>query len=238
MSRHKAATPELRQVAPGVHVAEARQRFYGLEIGARMTVLELEAGLLVHSPVALDPSALEPLGEPRWVLAPNLLHHLYVGPWLDAGLEGWAARGLPDKRPDLRFHGVVEAGVQPFGREVELIALSCFPATNEVVVLHRPSRTLIVTDLLLNISPRAPGFTRLAMRCLGGYPGCRTTVVERLGMDRPLARREIARIAALDFDRLIMAHGEIVEHGARQALVDAFRWLSLPREALATRSDS
>jgi hypothetical protein len=39
-------------------------------------------------------AAITPLGEPRWVLAPNLLHHLFVGPWLDAGLEGWACRWL------------------------------------------------------------------------------------------------------------------------------------------------
>ena len=77
----------------------------GLEVGARMTVLALEGGLLVHSPVAVDPETVAHLGTPRWVVSPNKLHHLHIGPWIEGGLEGWAAPGLPEKRPDLAFSG-------------------------------------------------------------------------------------------------------------------------------------
>lgn len=216
-----------REVAPGVHVAEAQQRFFGLEVGARMTVLELSGGLLVHSPIAIDPSAVAPLGTPRWVLAPNLFHHLHVGPWIDAGAEAWAARGLPEKRADVTFRGVVEPGASPFGGDLALLPLSCFSLSNEVVVLHRPSRTLVVTDLCFNLPPSAPWSTRLVMRGVGGYPGCRSTLLERWGMQRDAARRELAEIASWDFDRLVLSHGEIVETGGKDALLGAFRWLGL-----------
>jgi hypothetical protein len=215
----------LRRIAPGVHVAEAPQRFLGAEVGARMTVLRLEGGLLVHAPLAVDPAVLTELGSPRWVLAPNLLHHLYVGPWIDAGLEAWAAPGLDAKRRDLTFHGVLEEGSRPFGEEVTLLPLTCFDLTREVVLLHRPSRTLVVTDLLYNFPPTAPAFTRAAMRALGGYPGCRTSLIERWGMRREPARREMAEIAGWDFDRIVMAHGEVLERGGRAAFEEAFRWL-------------
>ena len=218
-------TQQVQQVAPGVHTVEAPQRFLGLEVGARMTVLELDGGLLVHSPVALPPEALDHLGAPRWALAPNRLHHLHVGPWAEAGLETWAAPGLPEKRPDVPFHGVVTEASRPFGDEVEVKPLSCFPLTNEVVALHRPSRTLIVSDLVFNFPPEAPWLTRAAMRGLWGYPGCQTTLLERAGMRRGAARREIAAILEWDFDRLIMAHGEVIEAGGKAALRRAFRWL-------------
>lgn len=217
---------EIRTIVPGVHVAEAPQGFLGIEVGARMTVLELDGGLLVHSPIALEPDTISHLGSPRWVLAPNLLHHLYVGPWIDAGLEAWAAPGLPDKRPDLHFHGVVEQPTShPFGDDLLLMPLACFALTNEVALLHRPSRTLIVSDLVFNFSPEAPWSTRAAMRCLGGYPGCKVTLLERLGMRRAVARRELNALAQWDFDRLIMAHGDVIETGGKKALLDAFRWL-------------
>jgi len=222
------ASHELREIANGVHVVEAPQRFFGLEVGTRMTVLQLPGGLLVHSPIALEPSALAHLGEPRWVLAPNLFHHLYVGPWLQAGLEGWAPVGLPDKRPDVHFHGVVEPGVQPFGEDVVLLPMQCFPMANEVVVLHRPSRTLIVSDLVFHISPKAPWLTRTVMRCLCGYPGCRTTLLERVAMQRAVAREELATLAAWDFDRVVMAHGDVIETGGKAALLSAFDWLAPP----------
>ncbi|MFT4622513.1 MAG: hypothetical protein ACI8PZ_001169 [Myxococcota bacterium] len=217
----------LQTLTDGVHVQVATQRFYGLEVGARMTVLQLEGGVLVVSPLDVPPDSVAHLGPLRWVLAPNLLHHLYVGPWIDAGAEGWAAPGLPAKRPDLTFHGVVEPGVQPFGPEVELIPLRCFPFASEVVLLHRPSRTLVVTDLVFNFDPTAPWLTRAAMRCACGYPGCRTTLLERALMHRDIAREEVQGLLALDFDRLVLAHGEVIETGGRAALAGAFDWLGL-----------
>jgi hypothetical protein len=221
----------LRRIAVGVHVAEARQRFAGIEVGARMTALELGGGLLVHSPIDVEPSTVTTVGEPRWVLAPNLLHHLYVGPWAESGLEVWAAPGLPEKRPDVAFAGVAEADTHPFGSDVRLMALRCFGMTNEVVLLHRPSRTLVVSDLVYRFTRDAPWLTRAAMWCLRGYPGCRTSLIERFGFDRTIAREEIATIASWDFDRLVMAHGEVLETGAKDAFVRAFDWLSVPGAA-------
>lgn len=217
----------MRTLAPGVHVMEAPQRFFGVEVGARMTVLETSGGLLVHSPIDVDPAVVAPWGAPRWVVAPNKLHHLYAGRWMAAGLEGWAAPGLPEKRADLRFAGVLDEGAAPFGEEVAHVPLRCFPFANEVVLLHRPSRTLVVTDLVFHFTPRAPWFTRLALACACGYPGCRTTLLERVAFDRPVARREIATLLALDFDRLVMAHGEVIETGGREALRGAFAWLGV-----------
>jgi len=193
-----------------------------------MTVLETGEGLLVHSPLGVDPAQVAALGQPRWVLAPNLLHHLYVGPWLTAGYEGWAAPGLMAKRPDLAFEGELTEGPRSFGTDVVAYPLRCFPMTQEVVLHHRTSGTLVVTDLVFNLSAEAPFATRLAMACMCGYPGCRTTALERLGMNRPLARREVGALLELPFDRLIMAHGEVVETGGKQALRDALSWLGLP----------
>lgn len=215
----------MRKLADGVHVVDAPQRFLGVELGARMTVLETDQGLLVHSPVAADPSVLEPLGDPRWVVAPNKLHHLYVGPWIDAGLEAWAAPGLPDKRRDLSFAGVLSSDDHPFGDSIAVFPTKAFAFTNEVAFLHRPSRTLVVADLVFHVTERAPWATRAAMTLLGGYPGCCTTVLERVGFDRPVARRELGELLDQDFDRLVMAHGEVIETGGREALRGALHWL-------------
>lgn len=215
----------MRRLAPDLHVLEAPQRFLGLEVGARMTILRLEGGVLVHSPVAVDPRSV---GEPaRWILAPNLLHHLHAGPWIAAGAEGWAAPGLPEKRTDLAFTGVIDSDAHPFGDEIAVLPTRSFPFANEVAVLHRPSRTLILTDLAFNFPATAPFATRAAMACLCGYPGCRSTLLERFGMKRALARDELRTLLSWDFDRLILAHGDVVEQGGREALAGAYRWLGV-----------
>lgn len=210
-----------------LHTFEAPQRFLGLEIGTRMTVISIEGSLLLHSPIDLDPEALAALGTPRWLLAPNLMHHLYVKPWIERGVESWAAPGLPEKRTDLRFDHVVNEDLSPFGDAIQLIPLRCFPLTNEVVVFHRPSRTLILTDLVFNFTAETPWLTRAAMWCSGAYPGCRVSVLERFGMNRAVARKEIAALLELDFDRVILAHGAIVESNGKAALREAYRWLGL-----------
>lgn len=214
-----------RNVGPGLHVVDAHQRFYGLPVGARMTVVNIGDDLLIHSPVAVDPYVVEHLGNLRWVIAPNLLHHLYVGPWVDAGAEAWGPTGLPEKRADVNFAGVLAKDENPFDDDIELIPLTCFDFTNEIAVFHRPSRTLIVADLVFNFPSTAALTTRAAMWWLGGYPGCRTTLLEQFGMNREVAREEIGKIADLDFDRLIMSHGDIIESGGREAFRNAFHWL-------------
>jgi len=215
------------EIAPGVHTTDRSLRFLGLEVGTRMTVLQLSGGLLIHSPVDIPPESLTDLGDPRWVLAPNKLHHLFVGPWSEAGLDTWACRGLPEKRPDVRFTGVVETGTHPFGPDVEVVALSCFSFSNEVVLFHKPSKTLLVTDLLFNLSPAAPWPTRAAMWCACAYPGCSSSLLERVGMNRALARQELGAILEFDFERIILSHGDVVQSEARQAFAHAYRWLGL-----------
>lgn len=192
-----------------------------------MTVIDIDGSLLLHSPIDLEPAALAPLGAPRWLLAPNRMHHLYAGTWMARGLESWVAPGLPQKRAELTFDHVVHRACEPFGDAVRLIPLRCFSLTNEVVLLHRPSRTLVVTDLVFHFSRETPWLTRAAMWCSGAYPGCRASIIERLGMKRDIACDEIAGLLDLDFDRLIPAHGAIIESGGKDALRAAYRWLGL-----------
>jgi hypothetical protein len=217
----------LRELSDGVHVAERPQRFWGIELGARMTVLELEGGLLVHSPLDLDPSTVAHLGVLRWALAPNKFHHLYVGRWVSAGAEAWATASLLAKRRDVAFAGALARGSAPFGGDVALFPLTCLPFVDEVVALHRPSRTLLVADLVFNLDATAPWLTRVAMRGALAYPGASASVIERALMHRETARREIAELLDQDFDRLIVAHGDVIETGGKDALTRAYAWLGV-----------
>jgi len=43
--------------------------------------------------------------------------------------------------------------------------------------------------------------------------------------DRPLAKRCMERILAWDFDRIVIAHGEVLETGGQEALRSSYAWL-------------
>ncbi len=225
-----------RQLATDLWVTERPQRALGVEMGTRMTVVRLADGsLFVHSPVALDRptrAALDALGPVRHVVAPNKFHHLYAGAYpvvyLDARL--YAAPGLAERRRDLPIDETLhDTPPQAWAGQIEQTLFRGMPVTNEVVFLHRATRTVIFTDLVTNIRS-APGFdTRLLFLLNGTYGRFGSGWIERLlTRDRAAARASVERVLAWDFDRVIMAHGEILEHGGPTAARAAFDWLFAP----------
>lgn len=224
----------MRRIDASLWVAERPLRFLGaVELGTRMTVVRLrDGGLLLHSPVALDEPlrvALSRIGTPRHVVAPNRFHHLFVGEYRAAFPEArlYAAPGLPEKRPDLHFDAVLPGETpMPWGDEFDMELFAGLPVMNEVVSFHRASGTLLLCDLAFHYGPEAPLLTRLCFRLVGGYGRFGPTAVEKLLVrDRAGARASLERILAWDFDRVIVAHGKVVESGGRAALRAAYDWL-------------
>jgi hypothetical protein len=229
----------LRALADDLWVVERPQRFYGLEVGARMTVIRLAGGdLLLHSPVRLDPElrrGLDALGPVRYAVAPSRLHHLYAGELASAypGTRLWIAPGLTAKRPDLRADGELgdEAPLEWRG-QVDQAFFRGRPYENEVVFLHRASRTLLVCDLAFNFGPTAAAPTRLLMRLVRSYGRFGPTTLDPLLIrDRAAARQSLERILAWDFDRVVVAHGDVLERGGHQALRAGYAWLLRPPQS-------
>ena len=223
----------LRELATAIWVVERPQRFYGLEVGTRMTVIRLADGnLLLHSPVALDAAlrrALDAIGRVRYAVAPNRLHHLYAGAVAAAYPQArlWVAPGLARKRPDLVFVDVLgdEAPAEWRG-EVDQVFFRGRPFENEVVFLHRASRTLMMCDLAFNFGPRAAAPTRFLMRLIRSYGRFGPSTLDPwLIRDRRAARESLERILVWDFDRVVVAHGDVLECGGRDALRQGYAWL-------------
>lgn len=223
----------LRQLADDLWVAERPQTFYGLPVGARMTVIRLAGGrLLLHSPVALDPALrtqLDALGEVRYAVAPNRVHHLYAGRVAAhyPGARLWVAPGLERKRPDLVFAAVLDDVAPAEWRdEVAQVFFRGRPYENEVAFFHRPSRTLILCDLAFNFGPHTPTPTRLLMTLLRSYGRLGPTTLDPLLIrDRAAARESLRRILDWDFDRVVVAHGDVQERGGREILRQGYAWL-------------
>jgi hypothetical protein len=220
-------------LAKDLWVADRPQTFYGLPVGTRMTVIRLSGGrLLLHSPVALDEglrAELDALGRVRYVVAPNRVHHLYAGEVAKVYPEArlWVGPGLERKRPDLRFEAVLgDDAPEEWRDEVQQTFFRGRPYENEVTFFHRASRTLILCDLAFNFGPRAAAPTRLLMKLIRSYGRFGPSRLDPfLIRDRVAARQSLERILAWDFDRVVVAHGEILESGGRKALREGYAWL-------------
>jgi len=197
----------------------------------RMTVLRLaDGGLLLHSPNPLGPehvAELSELGEVRHIVAPNLVHHLFAAAAKATFPQAtlWGAPGLREKVGLAVDEVLGESFPDP---AVQAISLPSGPRLNETVFLHRPSRTLVVTDLVFNVQqPRGWG-THLVMhivgchRCLSASRSLKWVFVRN---DLPGFAAASRALAELDWDRLVMAHGDVVEDGGRAALLEGLAWL-------------
>lgn len=221
---------ELRQIADDCWVSETALKFMGFPLTSRMTVLRLPEGLWLHSPVPLAPirATLDRLGPVRWRVAPNLMHHLYQGDYQEAYPESllYAPPGLSTKRPDLRIDGSLTALPPTWEPALASQAIAGNPMLTESVFLHRPSRTLLLTDLAVHIGP----WDHWLMRLYGRLNRCYGRLALSYGLkgmfkDRAAARQSIDQVLDWDFDRIIPAHGAIIERNGKDSLRAAFAWL-------------
>ncbi len=198
----------------------------------RMTVVRLASGgLLLHSPVRIDDALaaeLEALGPVEAIIAPSCFHHLFASGakrrYPDAPL--WGAPGLAEKRENLSFDGVLGAGEHPWEDEVQTLAIEGVPKTGEHAFFHRKTGSLICTDFLINIPEEKRFFSRLIWRLLAVYqkPGP-SRFWRFFARDRVAVLGSLEKIRALPIERIVMAHGDVIEAECPAALEQATAWL-------------
>ena len=222
----------LESIAPDVWVASMPNRFMGLHMGTRMTVVRLSDGsLFVYSPIRLDPDLrqeLDAIGPVRHIVAPSLYHHLFAGSFAAAYPEArtHAAPGVPKKRKDLDFDAVLGDELDPAWRS----SLSAIPlegcAFGEVLFFHEPSRTLISADLVENFRSSEHWPTRMYLKAAGIYGTCGvSSLIKLMFRDKAASRRAIDRAIDWNPERITLAHGEPVLQDGREVLREAYDWL-------------
>ena len=225
----------LKPFVDGVWLATQPAKILGMKLTASMAVLELVGGeLLVYSPIRYSPELgreVSDLGRVTHLYAPNLFHHQWLDDWCKAFrlAKVHAPAELPEKRPDLRidrFLGVDSEPEPDFVGVLDEVTIAGF-RLEETVVAHWPARTLVVADLVHNVG-RPPGaWTGFYTRVMGFYDRVALSRMIRWTAfsDRGAARESLARLLELDFDRLIVGHGEPLETGAKEAIREAYDWL-------------
>jgi hypothetical protein len=227
---------ELNQLGENIWEHNHPYRPLGIQLGHRMTVVRLAGGgsdgaLWVHSPTPLVGPlriALAEQGSIHWVVVPNHFHDMYLRPYFNsyprtffAGVPGFA-----EKHPKLAFtHTLEDPTVQPWPDEIEWLPLLGIPAVNEAVFLHKPSRALIVADMVFNIR-EGTSLTRVAMKLNGIFGKLAASRFFRSRIkDRGALRNSVRQVLEWDFDRIVMGHGDVCATDGHATLERAYDWL-------------
>jgi hypothetical protein len=217
------------RVADGVWSMERHLRMTGgAVLPTRTTIVRIgSGGLVVISPPPAHEdtfAAIDALGEVEALVAPNSFHYLYLA---DAarrysGARVYLAPGLCDRVPSLPPG--IDLDAQLPARELEGVTLGPTRGNSEVLLFHRPSRFLILSDVAFNMIHVEGLSARFFWRAFGVPAEFGTARTARLMLlnDRRAAGAALRRVLDWPFERILVAHGEIVQNEARARFERAF----------------
>jgi hypothetical protein len=224
--------PAPKEIADGLYAIE--RRFFlpgGTALPTRGLVVRLpDGGVAVIAPLPdeaarRDAAALGPI---RFLVAPNSFHYVGVPSWAAAFPEARVllAPALRARRPELPAGDELHEGAAlPFGEVLAHTVLGPLRGVAEVAFLHRPSRTLLLTDACFHLRTPPRVLDRFRYRLLGVPRGFGPSLTARtiLLRDRAQVAAFVERLCRWEIDRIAVAHGEVVEGDGEAALRTAFR---------------
>jgi hypothetical protein len=207
-----------------------------LPFTTRMTVVRLSNGdLFLHSPIKFDESlanALLGMGTVRHLVSPNQFHYAHIGEWAKAfpNAVSWASPRVRARararHADVDFTRDLEASPpEDWRRDIDQ---TLFPGGyfKEFIFFHPASKTLILTDTIINIELDKIGQPwRTATKLTGMYhPRGQIFFGMRLPLllQRRKAKAAIGRIHAWQPQRILLSHGRCFESDAGRVIQRIF----------------
>lgn len=224
---------ELLTICEGIWAVQGSTRMGpGFYFPVRSTIIELRGGgLLLHSPVQFSAATLESirrLGEVRYIMAPNLFHHLFLNAAAEAFPEAQviACPGLKEKFPYLTIHETAQDHLPAdLASDLSSVFIQGTPKFNEVVLFHERSQTLLVADYFFNIHETRGVLTPLILKMVGAHrKPAQSKLWRKMTQDREAMKLSAEKVLSYHYRRVIMCHGEIVADG-REFTRAGLAWL-------------
>lgn len=211
-------------------------RYGGMDLFGRMTIIRLANGeVLVHDPCKIDATVkaeIDSIGEVKYIVAPGNFHHLFVSDFQQhyPDAETFLCPGLERKRPDIQFDWILGDRPDPrWGDEIEQVLIQGTRIIREVAFFHKPSKTLILVDLLENIGDDYQHKAGLWLRFwwkvvfrMWNHPKAAPEYQMAWGK-KQIVKKGLEKILDWQAERVILAHGELVEENVSEVLRTAWR---------------
>ena len=231
----------LQPVSDAIWLAEGDMvNFYSFPYPTRSVVVRLANNdLWIWSPIKLSDALrqeVDQLGRVAHLVSPNKIHHLYLQDWKAAYPTAnlWGPASTINKRRDLDFREpLTDVAPMEWQSDLDQAWFRGSRFMDEIVFLHKPSRTTIFADLIENFSD---GFLREHwswwQRPLAKLDGItadnpRAPLEWRLSFtNRAPAREARSKVLGWHCERVIMAHGDWQRSDGHAFLARSLAWLT------------
>ncbi|MGI9323681.1 MAG: DUF4336 domain-containing protein [Pseudomonadales bacterium] len=229
-------TTSLKEYVPGwIWLKEYPIRYAGCRFNARMAVIRLSDGsLIVHSPCPLDATTkaeIDALGRVGAIVAPGNYHYLNVRAFADAfpDAQVFVCPGVEKKDRTLANARLLsDTPDSIWSADIDQVLIRGSRFIHEVAFFHRPTRTLIVVDVIENYGDKtteANWVLRFWWKYVFRMWNRPMPAPEyQLGWnDKAAAKESLERVLAWDFARIVISHGDLIERDAPQVARDAWQ---------------
>lgn len=211
--------------------------FKTMPILPKTVVIKLQNGdLWVHSPITLTAERLQLIrtvsNNVKYLVAPNKYHYQGVDDWKKefADAQLWVSHGCPKKLPKIKYDHVIDPKRKdyPWSDEISQVLMGGNRFLDEIFFMHKPSKTLIITDWVHRQDPQNEG---AAWRCMkrglnmllpnGGIP----RHIKATLTSKEQGRQAMDVVLSWDFEHVIVGHGSSVEGDGYDYVRRMFRWL-------------
>ena len=218
-----------------IWIKEYPIHYAGTKFNSRMTIIRLSNGnLFIHSPCNIDRAtkiAIDKLGQVEFIVAPGSYHYLYVSSAQRAfpKAETFICPGIERKQPNLEFDGFLEERPNPkWSDDFEQVLVHGNKWIKEVAFYHKITRTLILVDLIENFTEQTEDVNwtlklwfKVVFRM---WNNPKPAPEYQLGWkDKKAASLALKKILSWDFERIVMAHGDLIEKNAKEVAIRAWQ---------------
>jgi len=225
----------LSEYVPGqLWLQEYPIHFGGCDVNARMAVIRVsDTALMVHSPCEIDAATKEAilaLGDVAYIVAPGSYHHLFVSSAQSAfpDAETYICPGIERKQPDLDFDWFLgDRPPEAWAGVLDQVLVRGNKLMWEVAFFHGASKTLLLVDLIENITDQTPDTNWVlklwwkAVFRMWNNP--KPAPEYQMGWkDKAAAKRSLQRILEWDFERIVIAHGDNIDTDAKAIAREAW----------------
>ena len=214
--------------------------FYGIPFPTRMTLVRLINGdLWVHSPTVPTPKLLkeiDQLGEVKHLIAPNNIHYLSIGSWKEhyPNAQVWAAPNVSKRALEYNIDFPMAQELNDtvpadWKEEIDQVYVRGNKFLHEIDFFHKPTKTLILTDLIENFeAKKIPWYFALLCKMAGNLdPDGKAPLDMRMAFSggHSLAKEALERMISWAPEKIIISHGRCYDSNGTAELKRAFRWL-------------
>lgn len=211
-----------------------------IPFSTRMTIIRLLNGQLwCHSPI--EPNVelfdeLNQIGEVRYLVGPNKLHYTHIDAWKQQypQAEVWLAPGIAERASSQNIslpagQTLTDQAPSGWSADIEQHLFKGSRYIEEAVFFHRPSETLILTDLIENIETEQMHLFHKLIYKIGdnAYPNGKTPRDLRMTFlgHKKEAQASFQVLQSWQPKNIILAHGQCYFGNGEEILKKAFEWV-------------